>query len=299
MQYDRILIRYGELALKSRYVRNTFENQLRRNIKAACTQKKLSTTIHQLHGRLFVETNDITSVSKVLSHIFGIVSFSPVSTTSATLADLQEHLAAYARPQLNSKISFALRIKRSGTHDYTSQQAAEHLGAFLQKQTNASVDLTNPDKEFFIEIRDQQAYLFSEKIAGPGGLPYNTQGPVCILVTRPQSLLAAWFLMRRGCGIHFASTHATLIDLIKDFTKTWFIPANISTISNQQPLAQILTTTHCLGLITDHSLSEKKKSTIASLITLKKDLKVPVLSPLITMSADEIKTTMKKVGITT
>ena len=63
------------------------------------------------------------------------------------------------------------------------------------------VDLTNPDTELFVEVRQKKAYNFLEKFSGPGGLPMGTQGRVVALLDGEASAAAAWMIMKRGCRV--------------------------------------------------------------------------------------------------
>jgi thiamine biosynthesis protein ThiI len=64
------------------------------------------------------------------------------------------------------------------------------------------VDLDDPDLTFAVEVREQQAYVYLERIAGPGGLPVGTQQPVVALVSGGiDSPVAAYELMRKGCPV--------------------------------------------------------------------------------------------------
>ena len=83
---------------------------------------------------------------------------------------------------LTEEKSFAIRSTRVGTHTFSSQQVAVHIGNDIVKATHAGVDLTNPDIELFIEIRDKKSFLFTEKINGVGGLPLGTQGRILALI---------------------------------------------------------------------------------------------------------------------
>jgi len=65
----------------------------------------------------------------------------------------------------------------------------------------ARVDLTQPDLEFHVEVRNQRAYLFHEKVNGPGGLPVGSEGLVVAVLEDEASLLAAWLVMRRGADV--------------------------------------------------------------------------------------------------
>jgi thiamine biosynthesis protein ThiI len=61
------------------------------------------------------------------------------------------------------------------------------------------VDVHNPDKEIFVEIRDSTAYVFSDYLPGPGGLPMGSQGRVLVVLEEEKDAVAAWLIMKRGC----------------------------------------------------------------------------------------------------
>ncbi|MCX6663642.1 MAG: THUMP domain-containing protein, partial [Euryarchaeota archaeon] len=178
MNYDVILVRYGELSLKSTYVRKYFESILVRNIKKALTRENISHSITKERGRIYLSATDISKSCLVLSRIFGIVSFSPAVQTTSDMEDMSMLALQLAKNILTEEKSFAIRATRVGTHTFSSQQVAVHIGNDIVKATRAGVDLTNPDIELFIEIRDKKSFLFTEKINGVGGLPLGTQGRI-------------------------------------------------------------------------------------------------------------------------
>ena len=61
------------------------------------------------------------------------------------------------------------------------------------------VDLTNPEVKFFIEVRDNQAYIFQDYIRCHAGLPIGSQGRVLAYVDDDRGLVSAWMMMKRGC----------------------------------------------------------------------------------------------------
>ena len=209
MNYDIILVRYGELSLKSTYVRKYFESTLVRNIKKALAQENIPHSITKERGRIYLSTTEIPKSCLVLSRIFGIVSFSPAVQTTSDIGDMSIVALQLIKNILTKEKSFAIRSTRVGTHTFSSQQVAIQIGNDIVKATHAKVDLTHPDVELFIEIRDKKSFLFTEKIKGVGGLPLGTQGKILALIENPFSLLAAWYLMRRGCNVLIANTKKT------------------------------------------------------------------------------------------
>ncbi|PIU21153.1 MAG: hypothetical protein COT15_03890, partial [Candidatus Diapherotrites archaeon CG08_land_8_20_14_0_20_34_12] len=65
------------------------------------------------------------------------------------------------------------------------------------------VNLKNPDKEIFIEIRNDDFYLYSSESNGYNGLPVGVEGHVGILCNnKEEDLLAALCMLKRGCSIY-------------------------------------------------------------------------------------------------
>ena len=88
MNYDLILIRYGELSLKSKYVRNQFELILIRNIRNALKLNDLKGEIKRERGRIYLYTDEISKGLDVLKRVFGITSFSPAAITTSKIDDI-------------------------------------------------------------------------------------------------------------------------------------------------------------------------------------------------------------------
>ena len=301
MHYDVVIVRYGEISLKSPYVRNHFESILVQNIKRACSLKDIKIIIKRERGRIYIETKSLSILLKILQRIFGVISFSPSVKTNSDMESLSISAGRIAEELWSPTMSFALRIQRTGTHPYTSQDVAEHVGHDIVKATNASVNLSSPDVPIYIEIRNQQAYLFTEKISGPGGLPVGTQGKVLALIDHPQSIIATWYLLHRGCTIHCALTDKKYDKSLNKFLTDWYIPAPITYITNGKNLYQELThltaTNYCEAVVTHHNLNGKTQENITQITQQKQHMKLPVLTPLIALDREEIQQKEKKIGI--
>lgn len=194
-----ILVRYGEIGLKGAPVRRRFEHLLITDLRKALTYHDVAHSVSTTRGRIFIEVDDLEKARRALCRVFGITSFSPVEEVSAEVPVIAA--AAVAAADVDSGKSFAIRASRTGSHDFTSQEVAVVAGQAVVDATGASVNLDKPDHEIFIEVRDQQAFVFTQKIPGPGGLPYGSQGLVVAIVEDEEGLQAAWLMMRRGCTI--------------------------------------------------------------------------------------------------
>jgi adenylyl- and sulfurtransferase ThiI len=105
-----------------------------------------------------------------------------------------------------SGASFAIRARREGTHPYSSMELQVEAGSSVFTARAAAgrpvkVDLTRPDFEVHIDVRQDQAFVFTHALEGPGGIPVGTQGTVLALVSDTPSFVAAWLMMRRGCSV--------------------------------------------------------------------------------------------------
>ncbi|MCK5024354.1 MAG: hypothetical protein KAR56_01925 [Thermoplasmata archaeon] len=198
------LIRYGELGLKSQKVRSRFENVLRNNITSKFIKASKECRIEYDRGRIFLWADDEIFTEKSLVKIFGIVSFSKVEETTSDQEAIFQLAINIARPFFKENMSFCIRARRNGQHPYTSMELARDTGSavFLAyEHLHPKVNLTNPDFEIFIEVRQNRSFVFTEKISGPGGMPLGTQGRTLGIVEKQQDIAACWPIMKRGCRV--------------------------------------------------------------------------------------------------
>ncbi|MFX0057171.1 MAG: THUMP domain-containing protein, partial [Candidatus Heimdallarchaeota archaeon] len=211
-QYNLILIRYGEIWLKSQKVKIRMLKILMNNIKKVLNRNNISFHKYQLSkdsSRIFFFFNneDLIDAINILKNVFGIYSISPALRTSSNLKNISERTIEAAKEILQHHDSFALRIKRSGKHDYNSLEIAKVVGQEIldnMKELNLKVNLTNPNKKIYIEVRDEFAYIFSQIIRNNwGGLPIEPPKKVIVMdIGRINDIVAGFLMMRRGCVIY-------------------------------------------------------------------------------------------------
>ncbi|MFO8077154.1 MAG: THUMP domain-containing protein [Thermoplasmatota archaeon] len=301
MKPDCLLVRYGEIALKGKETRKRFEQRLVSNIQFAFANNDISCAVRRSFGRIYISTDDMAKAKAVLPKIFGITSFSPVFQTKATISSIETVAETLFHQLITDEKTFALRVRRSGDHEFTSQNVANEVGGFLDTRLPLTVDLTNPDFEFFIEIRDDNAFLFTEKIRGPGGMPVGTQGLVLSYVDSKQSLLASWYLLKRGVSILFLVDSEKHEKETESFISDWFIKASILLFDAQKEdikqINEIIKHYRCTAVCVGNSLDEGTGKVMDHLQQLKKDLTVPLLHPLITTTKQEIQRQCKLLGL--
>ncbi|RBQ23396.1 tRNA sulfurtransferase [Candidatus Methanobinarius endosymbioticus] len=332
MKHSLIIGRYGELGLKSPRVRGRFERKLSSNIKAS-----FNCEIDINQARIFIFPENFDEALSKLHKIFGIVSFSPAISTHSTFENIEKTLSEYTdklveEGLIDSETPFAIRCRRVGTHDFSSQELAAFAGAVVVRKLNCPVDLTNPKLEIFIEVRDDETYIFHEKIKGPGGLPLETQGKLVSLISSGiDSPVATYMMMKRGCEIialHFDNEPFTkpksrekfnsIIEKLEEYSsgvslRTRIVnygeylqkcknnaPDKMTCILCKSGMYQIAgmlaSAMNALGVVDGNSVGQVASQTLPNILATRDNLDVPVLSPLIGMDKVEIEKIAKKIG---
>lgn len=197
-----VLVRYGELTLKSEPVRREFKKILVENIKSVISE--IPSKIETERGRIFIETPKPEEVTSRLSNVPGVVSSSPTWKTKASVDDICDLAEKVAQKSFSPRGSFAVRARRTGEHKFSSQDVANELGSrILESNPGMSVDLDSPDHELHVEIRGDDAYIFTDIAGGVGGLPVGTQGKVVALFSGGvSSAVSAYLMVKRGAYVH-------------------------------------------------------------------------------------------------
>ncbi len=191
----------GEVLLKSPRTRPRFEERLLDNIVDAFERNNVDyEEVWIEDARLLVDSGDEKAV-EVLRRVFGIQYVMEAWFFEFQgLEDLAESVERIARDWVRGK-RFAVRPKRTGKHDFTSLDIGRVVGAKLYPYSSG-VDLSNPDVEVFVEVRGRKAYVYREKLQGPGGLPIGVEGRALVLFSGGfDSPVAAWLTAKRGVEV--------------------------------------------------------------------------------------------------
>jgi thiamine biosynthesis protein ThiI len=213
--YDTVIVRYGEIFLKSDYVRKCFEDLLVKNMEGKMRKEKIPHRIYQKRHRIYVKTQETDAVCAILENTFGVVSVSPAREIASGRQEVISACVKLAKEVIKPNDTFAVRVQRAGSHEYKSKDIEAEAGSLILDGISAKVDLDNPQKTIYAEIRDEVAYVYCQKIDGLGGLPYGSQGTlVSLLSTGIDSPVSSWMMMRRGCRMIFL--HFGTAEDIKD-----------------------------------------------------------------------------------
>ena len=335
---DVVIVRYGELALKSPGVRNWYEKILVKNIAAMLDSRGIPySQIRREWGRIFIESTDARAAGAA-ADVFGIVSTSPaVTAAEPTLESAASVCAALAQDLVREGESFAIRARRSGNHPFSSADIGKTCGdavwsALEKKGKHPGVNLSSPDKEIFVEMRQNLAYVYLETFKGVGGLPLGTQGSMVVLMSGGlDSPVAAWLMMKRGVMIipvycnnsPYAENAARerAFDCIRQLQKwapehqftTYEIPhgPNLQSfidICNRKNTCllckrmmyreayEVMKKEGASGVITGSSLGQVASQTAANMYAEIYELAIPIYHPLIAFDKTEIMDIARKIG---
>lgn len=206
-----LLIRYGEIALKGKN-RPFFENKLLRNIKESL--KGLEPfQVSFRRGRYYVKIDEenLFPAQRRLQHVFGIVSISPVLTAKLEMEDICRQSLKLLQKNYKAGLTFKVNTRRANKKfPHTTPDINNIVGAYLLKSNlELKVDVHNPEFVVNIDIREKEAYLYSQTIPGPGGLPVGVTGKGLLLLSGGiDSPVAGWMALKRGIeleALHFHS----------------------------------------------------------------------------------------------
>jgi thiamine biosynthesis protein ThiI len=333
MQYEHILIRYGELALKKRN-RGDFESQLVRNIKKSL-QAHPNVQIERVYGRMYLVLNGepYEEVEEKLKKVFGIHSFSPTRFVQTfELEAIQQAALEVIQDVEPAPRTFKVTVKRPNKQFPHRSQEMNHLvgGYILRNTENLKVDVHNPEIELKVEIRLEGVFISCRTVRGMGGLPTGSSGKAMLMLSGGiDSPVAGWMTMKRGVrieGVHFHSYPFTserakqkVIDLARILSqysgsiKLHVVPfTEIQTQIRQHcpehytitimrrfmmRITERLAQKHgALAIATGESLGQVASQTMESMYTINHVINTPVLRPLVAMDKEEIMAISRQIG---
>ena len=203
-----ILKLFPEIMIKGSSAKRQMVGQLYTNlldvmglIDEAVVVRKFSDKIE-----VFTPVDKLVEVRQMLFNVSGIEQVLEVKQFDDidTLEKIKAVVGAEVGALLKDK-SFVVRVKRTGSHDYTSIDIERTVGGYLLAQTEAKkVDLKNPDVSIRLELVHNQLNIISNKYKGLSGFPIGTQGDILSLMSGGfDSTVASYMTMKRGIKTHF------------------------------------------------------------------------------------------------
>ncbi|TDM46239.1 tRNA 4-thiouridine(8) synthase ThiI [Macrococcoides goetzii] len=333
MKFDHILVRYGELTLKSGN-RNTFVNQLKSNIKYALIPLEGYKVLAN-RDRMYVEVTedaDVEEIMRRISKVFGVHSVSPVVKVEKDIEAIKEAAVVLAKDIDEPGKTFKVDAKRSDKgFPYETFDLQQILGGEILKHIeHLTVKVKDPDYKLLVEIRRDAAYLYSRVIKGAGGLPVGTGGKTLLMLSGGiDSPVAGIEVMRRGVtieAIHFHSPPFTseeakqkVIDLTQIMAETAgeiklhlvpftdiqkmihkTVPENLTMTSTRRMMMRIADQfarqIDAKALVNGENLGQVASQTLGSMYAINAVTNLPILRPLLTYDKEEIVIKAKEIG---
>ena len=328
-----ILIKNGELALKG-LNRCNFEDILIKNIRRRLRELG-EVEIRKSQSTIYIEPKsedyDFEEALLRVGRVFGIAGFSRACVCEKTVEDILSRSPEYLRTEMEKIKTFKVEAKRADKRfPLTSPEICREVGGkLLASNHHLKVDVHNPDRVVYVEIRDFAAYVRAEQLKGAGGLPVGTAGKASILISGGiDSPVAAWTMAKRGLrlnAIHFASPPytsqraemkvKTLLSKVARYSGSINLaivpfteiqdqiaencPEDYFTLIMRRMMMRIsekiAKSSGSLALITGESLGQVASQTLPALVTTDYVTNMPVLRPLIGMDKEEIITISRKI----
>ena len=324
-----IMLKYAELNTKKANI-GMFLHILKQNI-----EEKIGNfaNIEFDKGRMFIKTEEenYSFVLNSLKKIFGIHEIEvgyQIENTKMSL--IEESLIKII--QNKDFQTFKVETKRSDkNYPLTSLEISKHLGGIILKnKENIKVDVQNPEVIFYVEIRKDHAYIYSEKIKGLGGYPVGTLGKGLLMLSGGiDSPVAGYLAMKRGVkieAIYFESPPHTSVEaknkveslakIISEYTTPIKIHViNFTKIQEEIykniPHEYLITImrrmmyrisekiaykNNCKILINGESIGQVASQTLSSMAAINEVVSIPVIRPVACFDKLEIIALAKQIG---
>lgn len=331
MNFDHIILRYGELSLKGKN-RNQFIDRLYTNVKDKL-QPFEKVKVKKSFDRMYVHLNGESYQKLIpsLQEVFGIQTISVALATEPTLEEMKKG-ALEAVFEVGHAKTFKISAKRiDKKFPIHSQQLNRELGGYVLKNGEGlKVDVHNPDVDLRVEVKKDVTYITGIQFPGAGGLPVGVGGKVMLMLSGGiDSPVAAYLTMKRGAeveAVHFHSppyTSERALQKVEDLCRCLTnydrsIRLHVVHFSNvQEAINQVIPDNYrmtimrrmmlriteqladkggALAVATGESLGQVASQTLESMNTINEVTNIPVLRPVLSMDKTEITSIAKKIN---
>jgi tRNA uracil 4-sulfurtransferase len=332
MNYDLLLVRFGEITIKGRN-RGRFENMLFQQIKSALKTFP-ALQYEKGYGRAFIHLNNESyeKVAQRLKDVFGVLSFSPVVRVEHDLQAIRESALAVIRTVNPAPKTFKVSVKRAWKGFPHETPEMNHLvGAHvLRNSPELSVDVRHPQAELKIDIQYEATYIYCLVEQGAGGFPFGMNGKAMLLLSGGiDSPVAGWMAMRKGLAVEAVHYHSypftseqakekvvTLAQRLAHYSGTFklhLVPFTdlqtrlaqcgnenlMITLMRRQMLRiaeKLAEMRGALAIVTGDSLGQVASQTLGSMNVIGRTASIPLLRPLIMMDKQDIIGFAEKIG---
>lgn len=202
----------GEIALKGlnrKYFEDQLIKQMRRAIKDLGIEK-----IYKEQGKIYIEGNEESFPQMInrLKKVFGLVYISPCIRVDKDMKEIEKASIEAMNLKIEKENIKTFKVDTSRADKnfpIKSPEVSRQIGGVILKNFQIlSVDVHNPDTLLYIDIK-QNAYIYTDKIKGYGGLPVGTNGKGLLLLSGGiDSPVAGFMMAKRGISISCIHYHS-------------------------------------------------------------------------------------------
>jgi tRNA uracil 4-sulfurtransferase len=318
-----VLIKLGEVVLKGKN-REQFERRLVNNIRAAVRDIARVEVVRR-HGVMVLRAQDptVATVDRLAARLTDVMGIVWVHRAWRVAKDTDSVVQAALDLMAGRTGSFAVRSRRRDKRfPITSSDLDRLVGSRIVESYGLPVRLKAPDHTLSIEVDRDEVFVFTDGLAGQGGLPAGMSGRALVLMSGGiDSPVAAYRMMRRGLRVdylHFSGMPFTgpesiykayalvrELDKFQGGSRLFVVPfgkaqqqikssgADRLAVVAQRRL--MLRTGQLLAkrlggaaLITGDALGQVSSQTLANLTALDDAVELPILRPLVGMDKVEI-----------
>jgi len=205
---DTVVVRYGDMSTKSHQVRVYMERLLVDNLSALLSDRDVPGEVERRHSRPVIHPDELhgEAAAEAAADAFGVVSTSPALTVAPERDAIESALVDTALARYRGG-SFAIDARRAGEHPFTSDDVERSGGSAVYEALERAgydpeVDLDDPDLTVSVEVREDVAFVYVDRVPGPGGLPLGSQSRLVALISGGiDSPVAAYEVMCRGSPV--------------------------------------------------------------------------------------------------
>jgi Thiamine biosynthesis ATP pyrophosphatase len=208
-----VLLKLGEIVLKGRN-RQQFEKILHGNIRAAVRDLGVPVDLRQREGVILLRVADgerrgeagwAQAAGQIAERMQDVPGIARVCMPLRVAKAPEAISAAAMALTKGTSGTFAVRARRRDKRfPLTSSQLSVLIGREIQEAHGLGVNLSHPDTTVFIEVDQDEVFVFTEGMAAQGGLPVGMSGRGVVLMSGGiDSPVAAYRMMRRGLRCFF------------------------------------------------------------------------------------------------
>ncbi|MEM5830432.1 MAG: THUMP domain-containing protein, partial [Candidatus Aenigmatarchaeota archaeon] len=315
--YEKILLGIDEIWIKSEKIRKIAIKNLLEDIK-----KRINFyDVKEKRGRIIINSYKDDWI-EILKKVFGIKTIYPAISSKSELEEIKKKVLEILK---NHKGSFKIETKRIyKKFPLNSLEINRELGKYIEENLKLKVDVKNPEKIVYVEIHENETYIYDKVIYGIGGLNLGFEGKGLVLFSGGiDSSLASIFMGKRGMNLDFlfiniaGEFYLNYVFRIFQKLKEYFPDAKLfvydldleKLLKVRKGYKQIMFKVLMYkiaeafakensydAIVSGESLGQTATQTIESLILLNSLVSIPVFRPLIGMNKDEIIKLAKEFG---